>query len=80
MGAAYCWFHKQMEKRGYKLHRDWGMLIWYHDEFVYEVIPEIVKEAKALAEESIAWAGRFYNINCPHEGEAKEGHSWAEVH
>lgn len=80
MGAAYCWFHKQMENRGYTLHKDWGMLIWYHDEFVCEVRPEMVEEVKQLAEESIAWAGKFYNINCPHEGEAKEGFSWAEVH
>jgi hypothetical protein len=51
-----------------------------HDEFQFECKPEIAKEAAAIAEESIAWAGRFYNIPCPHEGSSSIGRNWAETH
>lgn len=80
MAAAYVWFHAQMEKRGFVYGRDWGALIWYHDEYQVEVIPKIVEETKQIMEESIAWAGRFYKIGVPHEGEAKAGYSWKETH
>lgn len=80
MAAAYCWFHQQMERRGYVYGRDWGMLIWYHDEYQLECRPEISEDIAKLAKESIAWAGRFYHIRCPHEGDAKIGNNWAETH
>ena len=80
MALAYCWFHSQMEKRGYQYYRDWGMLIWYHDEYQLECRPEIVEEAKALAEESIAEAGRILKINIEHAGDAKDGFTWRETH
>lgn len=82
MAYAYNWFWNQMEKRGWKHGEHWGMLIWYHDEFQFEVDPKYinVEEAAALAEESIEVAGIFYNIQCKHEGEAKIGYNWKDCH
>ena len=80
MAAAYCWMHMAMEKNGYVYGKDWGMLIWYHDEFQLECRPEISEHTVKLAEQSISWAGSYYNIRCPHEGDAKVGNNWAETH
>lgn len=80
MAAAYCWFHFQVEKRGYVYGQDWGMLIWYHDEFQFECRPEIAEELALLAEQSITWAGKFFNIPILHEGESKIGKNWKETH
>lgn len=80
MAAAYCWFHHQVAKRGYIHGKDWGMLIWYHDEFQFECRPEIATELALLAEQSITWAGKFYKIPILHEGESKIGKNWKETH
>jgi hypothetical protein len=80
MAAAYCWTNKQLEKRGYVWGKDYGFVIWYHDEFQIECRPEIKEEVMAVAIESIKWAGEFYNIKCPHEGEGKIGLNWCETH
>jgi hypothetical protein len=41
---------------------------------------DIAKDFAKLAEDCIAWAGRFYKINCPHKGESDIGNNWAETH
>lgn len=80
MAAAYCRLHDTATKAGYVLGRDWNMLVWYHDEFQMESKPEIAQALGKLAEDAIAWAGRFYKIACPHEGQAKIGNNWKETH
>ena len=80
MAAAYVWFHKQMEARGYVWNEDFATLIWMHDEYQVECRPEIKQEVAALMEESIAWAGRFFNISVSHAGEASIGQNWMETH
>lgn len=80
MATAFCWFHFQVAKRGYVHGKDWGMLIWYHDEFQFECRPEISEELARLAEQSITWAGKYYNIPILHEGESKIGRNWMETH
>lgn len=80
MAAAYCWAYRELEKKGYRYGEDYGFLIWYHDEFNVECRPEIAKDVAEILEESIAWAGRFFKIDCPHEGDAKIGSTWEDVH
>lgn len=80
MAAAYVWFHKQMERRGYEWKKDFGVVIWMHDEYQVDCRPEIAEEVAELGKESIAWAGRFYGISVPHEGDAKIGDNWYETH
>lgn len=80
MTLAYCRFYQQMNKSGYKWGVDYGIVCWYHDEFTAEVREGIEKHAAKIAEEAIAWAGRFFNISCPHVGDAKIGRNWYEIH
>lgn len=79
LGAAYCWAHKQLNKK-YKYGEDWGFVIWMHDEFQVECREEIAQDVANICCEAIAWAGRYFNIQCPHEGESKIGKNWADTH
>ena len=59
---------------------DCHQLAFIHDELQYETHP---KNAKYLSEcllESARRAGEYYNLRVPIAAEAKEGHSWADVH
>lgn len=80
MAAAYIRFHQQMEKMGYRYGIDYGVVCWYHDEFTVECDEAIAKIVAKAAEDSIAWAGNFYRIPCPHVGQAKIGRDWYEIH
>lgn len=80
MQAAYVRFHQLMERAGYVYGDDYGTVCWYHDEFTVECKLGLEKEVAKYAEESIAWAGRFYKIPCPHLGQAKIGRNWYEIH
>lgn len=80
MASAYCWSHKQLEKRGYIYGKDYGFCIWSHDEFQVEAREEIAQEVAEILAESIAWAGRYLKIKCAHEGDIKLGNNWAQTH
>ena len=51
-----------------------------HDEYQAEVEPEIKEEYKVMAVEAIKKSGEFFKMNCPLDGEAKEGDNWYETH
>lgn len=80
MTAAYIFLYKRAEDRGWKHGRDWGYLIWMHDEFQCEVREDIAEEFAKLAEQCIVDAGRYFKINCPHEGDSSIGRNWGETH
>ncbi len=80
MGAAYVKFHDAMAKAGYVVGTDWSPCIWMHDEFQFECRPEIAEAAARIGCDAISWAGRFYGIACPHEGDHKIGRNWSETH
>lgn len=80
MSAAYNKFHKDMDARGYVYGEDYGVVCFYHDEFTVECRKDIAEEVKQLSEEAIAWAGRYYNISCPHQGNGNIGLSWYAIH
>lgn len=79
MAAAYNKFCKDMSRK-YVWGDDYGIVCWYHDEFTAEVREEIAEDVKLIAEEAIAWAGRYYNIPCPHLGQGKIGRDWYAIH
>ncbi len=79
MAAAYIWTYKELTSK-YKWGDDFGIVCWYHDEITIECRPEISEDCAKVMEDCIARAGRFYKIRCPHEGEAKIGRSWYDVH
>lgn len=80
MSAAYCMLYKRAEARGWVHGKDWGFLIFYHDEYQCEVRDELVDEFAILAEQCIVDAGKFFNIKCPHAGESDIGNNWHETH
>lgn len=80
MGKAYVLIHEWTKERGWKLHEDWGMLIWMHDEVQMECRPEIAEELGQLACDAIRVAGEYYNIQCPHDGDYSVGNNWYETH
>jgi DNA polymerase-1 len=80
MAAAYCVLHKWLERAGYHWKKDYGFTIWMHDEWQIECREEIAKDVARLSDEAIAWAGRYFGIKCPHEGESKIGKNWTETH
>ncbi len=80
MQAAYIRFHQLMERAGYMFGIEYGTVCWYHDEFTVECVEHLAPTVARFAEESIAWAGTFFKIPCPHLGQAKIGKDWYEIH
>ena len=80
MTAAYNRVHKLLDMAGYVYGKDYGVVCWYHDEYTIECRQEIAEHVAKLAEDAIAWAGRFYNIPCPHLGNASIGKNWYDIH
>jgi DNA polymerase I-like protein with 3'-5' exonuclease and polymerase domains len=79
MSAAYNLLCKRLSKK-YKHGVDYGVVAFVHDEFTVECREEIAKDVASIAERCIVDAGKFYNIACPHEGEAKIGKTWWDIH
>lgn len=79
MTAAYNKVCKDLAKK-YTWGVDYGIVCWYHDEYTIECREEIAEDVKRIAEEAIAWAGRFYNIPCPHLGQGAIGKNWYSIH
>lgn len=80
MSAAYCLLYKRLSKAGYKWGKDYGIVCFYHDEYTIECREEIADDVARIAEQCIVDAGKFYNIACPHEGDAAIGGDWYEIH
>lgn len=79
MAAAYNIWHKWMNER-WPYREMWGTVIWMHDEWQFECVPEIAEEAAKLACKAIKWAGEYYGIACPHDGDYQIGRNWYETH
>ena len=79
MSAAYNWTIAKL-KRKYRYGEQVNAVCFYHDEYTFECDEGIAEDVKKITEEGIAWAGRFYNIQCPHVGQGKIGLNWYEVH
>lgn len=79
MTAAYNKANMELRKR-FKYGEQFGCVCFYHDEFTFECDIEIAPIVKRISEQSIEWAGKFFNISCPHKGDGKIGRNWYEVH
>lgn len=51
-----------------------------HDEFQFEVRPEMAQTVGEAARQSIIDAGEHFKLRCPLDGEFKIGQSWKETH
>jgi hypothetical protein len=79
MSAAYNYAIAKL-KRKYRYGEQVHVVCFYHDEFTFECDEDIAEDVKKITEDAISWAGRFYNIACPHVGQGKIGKNWYEVH
>ena len=64
----------------YKEGVQWKQVGFFHDEFTFEVEPEIAEDAKIMLEDSIAEAGAYFKLNLPQIGEGAIGRNWQEIH
>jgi DNA polymerase I-like protein with 3'-5' exonuclease and polymerase domains len=71
--------NKELEKR-FKEGVDFKQVCFYHDEYTFEVRPEIAEDVKAVLEESINKAGNHFNLSIEQTGEGEIGNSWYDVH
>lgn len=80
MKKALCILYDDLCLLGWQFGREYAFVLNIHDEIQAEVLPECVEQYKILAVNAIRKAGEFYNMNCPLDGEAKDGKNWAETH
>ena len=79
MARAYVKMCADLDKK-YVWGVDYGVVCWYHDEYTIECREEIAEDVKKISEDAIAWAGNYYNISCPHEGDGNIGKNWYAIH
>ena len=59
---------------------DFKQVCFYHDEYTFEVRPEVAESIKEILERCIAQAGEHFNLTIKQIGEGAVGLNWAEVH
>lgn len=79
MAKAYVLANERLAEK-YEYGKDFGFLIWMHDEYQVETRPDIAEDVKQICEQAIVDAGNFYNIKCPHVGDGSIGRNWFETH
>ena len=80
MKLATVIFHKEAQRRGFKLGEDYVQVLHVHDEAQFNTAPEKADALGKLFVESIELAGRHFGMRCPTTGEFKAGANWAETH
>lgn len=80
MKKALVLLYRSLSQKGWIFGREYAFVLNIHDEIQSEVLPEYVEEYSNLAIEAIREAGRYYEFNCPLDGEAKVGNNWKETH
>jgi hypothetical protein len=66
-----CYLYK-----GYEVRR----VIYYHDEYTWEVSPDIADEIAEMSIKAIREAGKLLKLSVELDGEAKIGRNWCEIH
>ena len=59
---------------------DCNQLAFVHDELQFETHPKHAEYLSSCLLESARRSGEYYNLRVPIDAEAKQGHSWADVH
>lgn len=76
-----CRIVELMQEAGYSWGSDFGISANVHDENQIACrTKEIAEYAAKIAVQAAKEAGEFFDMNCPLDGDAKIGHSWAETH
>lgn len=79
MTKAYNLLWERLSAK-YEFPRQFGVVCFYHDEYTIECDEDIAEDVKAISEQCIVDAAKFYNIACPHVGDGKVGKSWWDIH
>ena len=80
MQYALLFLYDWCLEEGWVHGREFGFVCNMHDEIQSEVRDDVLERFSELAERSIAYAGEYLEINCPHQGEADIGINWKETH
>lgn len=80
MQYALVFLQEWLDEKGWTHGEEYGFVANVHDEFQAEVREDLCEEYKKLANRSIAYAGEYLKINCPHVGESDVGDNWSETH
>ena len=64
----------------YKEGEQWKQVGFFHDEFSFEVVPEIAEDVKKILETAIYDAGQYFKLNLPQIGEGEIGFDWEQIH
>lgn len=79
MAMAYIKLCRDLHEK-YVWGIDYGVVCWYHDEYTIECREEIAEDVKRISEDAIKWAGEYFKIKCPHEGQGAIGKNWYDIH
>lgn len=80
MQTALCFLYHWLTEEGLQHGKDYWFCANVHDEYQAMVHKTIQDLYIKLANKSIAHAGEYLGIECPHIGESDVGFSWAETH
>lgn len=72
--------HDTLLAKGWEWGRDFAILLLIHDEWQTQVRPEFAEECGEASAEAIRAGGRYYNFQCPLDGQYKIGPNWAATH
>ena len=76
MKYAMILWHKRVQEKNLQAKQ----VAVVHDEFQVEVRKEDADEVGKIIVKSIQDAGKYFNLNCPMDGEYKIGKNWYETH
>jgi len=79
MTLATVMANKKLDAK-YKDGVDFKQVGFFHDEYSFEVRPDIAEDVKVILEDSIAEAGAYFKLNLPQIGEGEIGRNWQEIH
>lgn len=80
MKQAMVEFHRIARERGLVHGEHFRQVLWVHDEFQCEALPEHVDAVGQSMVDGIRKAGEVLNIRCPLDGEYDVGDNWSETH
>lgn len=77
---AWSMLDDDLAKVGFEYGKDYAMVLQVHDEFQFEVRPEIAEEVGEVISNTIVAAGTALGFRCPLAADYKIGAAWSETH
>jgi DNA polymerase-1 len=80
MKRALVILYDTLTNLGWRFGEEYSIVGLIHDEWQANVKPNLETAYRAVAEESIREAGRYYSFKCPLDAQSKAGANWSETH